>query len=63
MSTLLKADRLNEFARATTRLAPPPERPIVRLQWTIDATTGRPIGRWVLQEKVCAASCRTEESV
>ena len=57
MSTLLKADRLSEFTCAMTELAPTPERPVVRLQWTIDAATGRPIGHWVLQEKASTASC------
>ncbi len=60
MTALLSTDRLCEFARETTQLIRAPERLIVSLQWTIDARTGRPIGRWVLQDETSAISVPAE---
>ncbi len=48
MTNLLTKDRLSEIAHATTRPIAPGGRPVVTLRWTIDARTGRPIGRWVI---------------
>jgi hypothetical protein len=51
MTELMNKDRLREIAAAT---APPilrPRRLIVTLQWKTDPDTGRPVGRWVLDDE------------
>jgi hypothetical protein len=50
MTQRLTQDRLSELALLTTGPSLPPRRLIVALQWTIDAETARPVGRWVLSE-------------
>jgi hypothetical protein len=44
-------DQLQDIAVVTEQLKLPSGDMIPRLQWTIDAETGRPISRWVLVEK------------
>jgi hypothetical protein len=48
MTNLLTQECLSEIARVTTEQPKPLARPVVTMRWTIDARTGRPIGRWVI---------------
>ncbi|HUC16184.1 MAG TPA: hypothetical protein VMA37_00660 [Acetobacteraceae bacterium] len=56
MTELLPLDRLNAIVRKTAEPGLPLHRPVVTLTWTIDATTGRPIGRWVVGDGPGAAA-------
>ncbi|HUA78259.1 MAG TPA: hypothetical protein VMA86_11365 [Acetobacteraceae bacterium] len=50
MTELMNLDRLNEIARVSAEPGLPAQKPIVTLEWSIDAATGRPVGRWVVGE-------------
>ncbi len=51
MTELLSPDQLRQIARVTERLGFAPQRPTIRMAWTIDATTGKPVSRWVAADE------------
>jgi hypothetical protein len=58
MTEFMSETRLHEIARVTEHPSLSPGRPIPRLGWTVDAETGRPVGRWTLNEAGGALSAR-----
>jgi hypothetical protein len=51
MTELLSPDQLRRVARVLERPEPAVLRPSLRMAWTIDATNGRPVARWVVVDE------------
>ena len=51
MTEFLHQDRLRLIARVVEHSRLETERQIPALVWTVDAESGRPVGRWVLDEE------------
>jgi hypothetical protein len=50
MTELLHLDRLRRIALVMNQPTKAARRLVLVLQWSVDATTGRPVGHWVLDE-------------
>jgi hypothetical protein len=58
MTALLSQTRLREIAQVTEHPNLSSGRLIPRLAWTVDAQTGRPVARWMLNQADSAPSAR-----
>jgi hypothetical protein len=51
MTELLNQDRLRQIAALMDHTWLPSRRQTPTMQWVVDATTGRPVARWVLSDE------------